>query len=97
MLIAQTVAETYKIGVVYGPSHIGRTMTLQAIEGDQCLGDPVLITVTEWLTRPLPLLREMSGRFELPSSGTFDTVGRRRVDSSRANVASRRAGIGVNP
>ncbi len=79
MLVAQTAAETCKIGVVYGPSHIGKTMTLEAIEGDQCFGDPVLIRVDEWLTRPLPLFRAMSERFELPSTGTFDTVGRRLV------------------
>ena len=34
ILVARTVAETGRMGVVFGPSHIGKSFTLEAIEGD---------------------------------------------------------------
>ncbi len=77
--VAGIVAETCKIGVVFGPSHIGKTFTLKAVEGDQRFGDPVLIRVDETLVRPFALCRAIAARFELSTNGTFDTVFRRVV------------------
>ncbi len=79
LIVARTVAETCKMGMVFGPSHIGKSFTLAAIEGDQAFGCPVLITVEPWLVRPLPLSREICARFELRTGGTFDTLARRLV------------------
>lgn len=79
LLVARTVAETLKMGVIYGPSHIGKTFTLKAIEGDQRFGCPVLITVEKWLTRPIPLFRDLCQRFELGTHGTFDALARRVI------------------
>jgi len=79
LLVARTVAETCKMGVIYGPSHIGKTFTLQAIENDQRYGCPVLVPVEEWLTRPIPLFRDLCQRFELATRGTFDALARSLV------------------
>jgi len=79
LLVAQTVAETCKMGVVFGPAQIGKSFTLAAIEGDQRFGDPVVIRVDESLRRPLPLCRTLCTRFELASNGTFDVLMRRIV------------------
>jgi len=79
LLVAQTVAETCKMGVVFGPAQIGKSFTLAAIEGDQRFGDPVVIRVDESLRRPLPLCRTLCTRFELSANGTFDTLMRRIV------------------
>jgi len=72
--VAAITAETCKMGVVFGPARIGKTFTLQAIEGDQRFGDPVLIRIDESLLRPFPLCRALAARFELSTHGTFDTV-----------------------
>ena len=77
--VAGIVAETCKIGVVFGPAQLGKSFTLQAIEGDQRFGDPVLIRVDESLLRPLPLCRALATRFELSAHGTFDRVFHRVV------------------
>jgi DNA transposition AAA+ family ATPase len=77
--VAGVVAETCKVGVVFGPAQIGKTMTLRAIQGDPRYGDPVLIRVDESLHRPFPLCRAIAARFELSVHGTFDTVLRRVV------------------
>ncbi|HUX00686.1 MAG TPA: AAA family ATPase [Phycisphaerae bacterium] len=79
LIVARTVAETCKMGVVFGPSHIGKSFTLEAIAGDQVFGCPVVITVQQWLIRPLPLIREMCSLFDLPTYGTFDALARRLV------------------
>lgn len=72
--VAQLVAETCKMGVIFGPAQIGKSFTLAAIEGDQRLGDPVLIRVNESRLRPFQLCRFIAKRFELSPSGTFDVV-----------------------
>lgn len=72
--IAGIVAETCKIGVVFGPAQIGKTFTLKAIEGDQRFGDPVLIRTDETRTCPFALCRALAERFELSAHGTFDCV-----------------------
>lgn len=77
--VASMVAETCKIGVVFGPAQIDKTFTLKAIEGDQCFGDPILIRVDETLLRPFALCRALASRFELSQNGTFDAVFRRVV------------------
>ena len=41
--VAEVVAETLQLGVVWGPARIGKTMTLEALVGAQAYGDPVLI------------------------------------------------------
>ncbi len=79
LLVARTVAETCKMGVVYGPSHIGKSITLQAIENDQRFGCPVLVTIDKWLVRPIPLCRELCRRFDLSPKGTFDSMATRLV------------------
>ncbi|MCK4660184.1 MAG: AAA family ATPase [Phycisphaerae bacterium] len=78
--VARIVAETCKMGVVYGPAQIGKTFTLQAIEGDQGFGDPVLLRITEATLRPLPLCRAIAARFKLQASGTFDALFLRLVN-----------------
>jgi DNA transposition AAA+ family ATPase len=77
--VAGIVAETCKMGVVFGPAQLGKTFTLKAIERDQRFGDPVLIRVDESLLRPFALCRAVASKFELSTSGTFDTVFRRVV------------------
>jgi DNA transposition AAA+ family ATPase len=77
--VARTCAETCKIAVVFGPAQIGKTFTLQAIEGDQVFGCPALIRVDEAILRPLPLCRAICSKFELSMRGTFDTLFRRLV------------------
>ena len=72
--VAGIVAETCKMGVVFGPAHLGKTFTLKAIEGDQRYGDPVLVRIDETLLRPFALCRALASRFELSTHGTFDTV-----------------------
>lgn len=74
MQVASIVAETCKIGVVFGPAQIGKTMTLQAIAGDQRFGDPVLITVDESAPRALPTCRRIASAIGCPTGGTFDTL-----------------------
>jgi hypothetical protein len=74
--VAGVVAETCKMGVVFGPAQIGKTMTLQAIEGDQRFGDPVLIRIDESMRRPFALCRAIASRFELSTNGTFDSLNR---------------------
>jgi len=61
--VAGIVAETCKIGVVFGPAQIGKTMTLQAIEGDQRFGDPVLFRIDETLLRAYALCRAIRQAF----------------------------------
>jgi DNA transposition AAA+ family ATPase len=78
--VAGIVAETCKIGVVWGPSHIGKSMTLQAIEGDQRFGDPVYLRVDEAMCRPFALCRAVASRFDLSTHGTFDVVFHRVVN-----------------
>lgn len=77
--VAGIVAETCKMGVIFGPAQIGKTFTLQAIEGSLAFGDPVLIRVDESQLRPLPLCRAIASRFGLSQSGTFDNLFRRIV------------------
>jgi len=77
--VAHTVAETCKMGAVYGPAQIGKSFTLEAIKGDLRFGCPELVRVDESILRPLPLCRTLCAKFELPTSGPFDTVFRRTV------------------
>jgi len=77
--VAAIAAETCKIGVVFGPAQLGKTFTLQSIEGEQRFGDPVLIRVDESRLRPAALCRAIAERFELSVAGTFDRVFRRVV------------------
>ncbi len=72
--VANIVAETCKMGVIFGPGQIGKTMTLQAIEGDARYGYPILITVDESKTRPVPITRELCRKLELVATGTFDAL-----------------------
>ena len=95
LTVARIVAESCKMGVVFGPSHIGKSFTLEAIEGEQTYGSPVLITVKEWIVRPLPLVREMCSRFDLSVHGTFDVLARtpgRTADRHEADADLRRSG-----
>lgn len=78
--VAEMVAETCKMGVVFGPGQIGKTMTLEAIQGDQRFGAPLLIRIDESVLRPLALCRRIAGRFELVTAGTFDAVFHRIVE-----------------
>lgn len=78
--VAGIVAETCKMGVVYGPSHIGKSMTLQAITGDQRFGDPAYIRVDGSMFRPFALCRAIATHFELSMRGTFDVVFHRVVN-----------------
>jgi hypothetical protein len=68
------------MGVVFGPARIGKTMTLEAIQGDPRYGDPILIRIDESIHRPFALCRAIAARFDLSTSGTFDTVMRRLVE-----------------
>lgn len=77
--VASIVSETCKMGVVFGPAQIGKTMTLEAIQGDPRYGDPVLIRVDESMFRAFALCRALAAKFELSTSGTFDSVSRRVV------------------
>ena len=77
--VARVVAETCKMGVVFGPAQIGKTFTLEAIEGDQAFGAPVLVRVDESIRRPFPLCRETCTKFDLPVYGTFDRCSRRLI------------------
>ena len=60
-------------------THVKR---LKSSGSDVCLEHAILagITVDEWLTRPLPLCREICTRFELNAHGTFDALARRIVE-----------------
>ncbi len=77
--VATVVAETCKMGVVFGPAQIGETFALTAIEGDQRFGDPVLIRIDESMLRPLPVCRAIASQFELSTNGPFDTLFRRII------------------
>lgn len=77
--VAAITAETCKIGVVFGPAQLGKTFTLESIEGDQRFGDPVLIRIDESMLRPFALCRAIAERFELSVNGTFDRVLRRLI------------------
>lgn len=79
LLVARTCAETCKMGVVFGPAQIGKTFTLESIEGDQTFGCPMLIRVDESVLRPFPLCRAVCDKFDISARGTFDTVFRRLV------------------
>jgi DNA transposition AAA+ family ATPase len=72
--VVAIVAETCKIGVVFGPAQIGKSFTLKAIEGDQRFGDPVLVRVDESMLRPFALCRAIAERFDVSTYGTFDVV-----------------------
>lgn len=72
--VARVVAETCGMGVIFGPARIGKSMTLQALEGDQRFGDPVLITVNDSTVHPFALCRSMCDRFELSTRETYDRV-----------------------
>ena len=78
--VAGIVAETCRCGVIFGPAHIGKTLTLNAIVGDQRFGDPVLITVDESTVRAFALCRSICARFDLPTGSTFDRVFHRLVN-----------------
>ena len=78
--VAEMVAETCKMGVVFGPGQIGKSMTLEAIQGDQRFGAPVLIRVDESMLRPVALAREVAAKFDLRTTGTFDALLRRIVE-----------------
>lgn len=78
--VADLVCETCMMGVVFGPARIGKTMTLEAIQGDPRYGDPILIRIDESIFRPFALCRAIAARFDLSTSGTFDTVMRRLVE-----------------
>ncbi len=77
--VASIVAETCRIGVIFGPAQIGKTFALTAIEGDQRFGDPVLIRIDESMLRPMPVCRALASRFELSTNGPFDTLFRRII------------------
>ncbi len=77
--VCAITAETCKIGVVFGPAQIGKSFTLESIEGDQRFGDPVLIRIDESMLRPFALCRAIAARFELSTNGTFDAVFRRVI------------------
>lgn len=78
--VAQITAETCKIGVVFGPAQLGKTFTLQSIEGEQRFGDPVLIRIDESRLRPFALCRAIAERFEVSDKGTFDRVFHRIIE-----------------
>ncbi len=78
--VVDIISETCTMGVIYGPARIGKTMTLEAIQGDPRYGDPVLVRVTEDLIRPFALCRAIAVRFDLPPRGTFDAVFRRLTE-----------------
>ena len=78
--VCAITAETCKIGVVFAPAQVGKTFTLESIEGDQRFGDPVLIRIDESRLRPFALCRAIAARFELSTHGTFDTVFRRVIE-----------------
>jgi len=79
LVVADIVCETCKMGVVFGPAQIGKTITLEAIQGDHRYGDAVLIRIDESLFRPFALCRALAARFELKTYGPFDAVMRRLV------------------
>ena len=68
LTVAKTVAETLKIGVVWGPAQIGKSMSLAAIEGDQAFGAPILVRVDESIRTPLPFCRALSRKQALKQS-----------------------------
>ena len=79
--VAGIVAETCKIGVVYGPARIGKSITLDAIVGDARFGSPVLIRINESLVRPFPLCRAIARHFDLRvKKAKFDDVFHRIVN-----------------
>ena len=77
LTVAGAVAETCQMGAIWGPSHIGKTFTLESIEGDPTFGDPVLIRIVDATLAPLPLCRVLCDKFKLPASGTYDALFRR--------------------
>ncbi len=79
LLVARTCAETCKMAVVFGPAQLGKTFTLESIEGDQTFGCPLVIRVDESVLRPFALCRAVCARFDVSAAGTFDAVFRRLV------------------
>jgi DNA transposition AAA+ family ATPase len=78
--VARVVCDTCKMGVVFGPAQIGKTMTLKAIVGLQSYGDPVLVRVTESTKSPAAFMRSVCDAFDLITGGrTFDRVFLRAV------------------
>ena len=74
LAVVSIVAETCKMGVVFGPAQIGKTLTLEAVEGDPRFGSPILIRVDEARTRPFSLCRDVAGKLKVSTRGTFDVV-----------------------
>ncbi|HNQ24745.1 MAG TPA: AAA family ATPase [Phycisphaerae bacterium] len=83
LAVVGIVAETCKIGVLFGPAQIGKTFTLQAIEGDARFGSPLLIRVDESRTCPCALCKHVATRFNLSTRGSFDAIFSRLVTRLR--------------
>ena len=72
--VAEITTETCCMSAVWGPARIGKSFTLRALEGSDRLGNPVLIRVAQSSRAPKALCRAMCARFELATTGTFDTL-----------------------
>ncbi len=86
--VVQTVAETCAMGLIYGPSHIGKTFTLQSLDGSDRLGQPIYIRINRAHRTPVTVCRlilETVGEKKLQS--TFDRLARRLF--SRFNETGR--------
>ncbi len=79
LIVARTAAETCGMAVVFGPARIGKSFTLEAIEGDTAYGSPFLVRLEQTIRGPLPLLRALCEACELSSNGRADQLMKRAV------------------
>ncbi len=56
------------MAVVFGPAQLGKTFTLESIEGDQTFGCPLVIGVDESVLRPFALCRAVEDMEEADQS-----------------------------
>lgn len=79
LIVARTAAETCGMAVVFGPARIGKSFTLQAIEGDAAFASPFLVRIDQTMRGPLPLLRALCDALEVSSGGRADQLMKRAV------------------
>jgi DNA transposition AAA+ family ATPase len=72
--VANKVAETGMIGVIFGPARIGKTFTLRAISSDDRLARPYLFRMAERYASPRLFARAMARTLQLPFSGNLDEL-----------------------
>ena len=74
------VRDTLGIGVIYGPSHIGKTFALKSIADNDQLGNPVYFRVSDARCRAPAVCRQISRHFGVRTKGSYDATYQKLVD-----------------